>query len=174
VASVLEHLLGDTGETVLASVALIATTNTTLLCLTASSRLMYGMASEGALPRPVARVSGRTRTPVTAIVIAGSCAMAIALVGDLTTVAGVTDFAVYLEFVAVNLTVIALRFTMPMQPRPFRINWNVRGVPVTPVLGLMTVALMIPSLGITTLLLGLVAVALGAVAYVVIGRGAAA
>jgi hypothetical protein len=38
----------------------------------------------------------------------------------------------------------------------------------------MTVALMIPSLGITTLLLGLVAVALGAVAYVVIGRGAAA
>lgn len=170
VASVLEHLLGSAGETLLASIALVATTNTTLLCLTASSRLMYGMASEGALPRPVAMVGRRTRTPVTAVCIAGSSAAAIALVGDLTTVAGVTDFAVYLEFVAVNLTVIALRFTMPGQGRPFRIPCSIRRVPVPPVLGLATVALMIPSLGTTTLLLGLAAVALGAVAYPVVGR----
>jgi hypothetical protein len=38
----------------------------------------------------------------------------------------------------------------------------------------MTVALMVPSLGTTTLLLGVAAVALGAAAYVVIGRGAGA
>ena len=170
VASVLEHLMGGTGETVLASIALIATTNTTLLCLTASSRLMFGMASEGALPRPVAKVSARTRAPVTAVFIAGGCAACIALVGDLTTVAGVTDFAVYLEFVAVNLTVIALRFTMPGHARPFRIPWCIRGVPVPPVLGLAAVALMVPSLGTTTLLLGLAAVGFGAVAYPVIGR----
>lgn len=169
-ASVLDHLLGGAGETVLASVALIATTNTTLLCVTASSRLMYGMASERALPAVLGRVSSRARTPVTALGVAGSCAVAIALIGDLTTVAGVTDFAVYLEFVAVNLTVIALRFTMPLQARPFRIGWSIRGVPVPPVLGLLAVGVMVPSLGVTTLVLGCMAVALGALAYLAVGR----
>jgi amino acid transporter len=105
-----------------------------------------------------------------AIGVAAGCAALIALAGDLATVAGVTDFAVYFEFVAVNLTVIALRFTMPAHPRPFRISWSVRGVPVPPVLGLLAVAVMVPSLGTATLALGLLTVVLGGGAYVALGR----
>ena len=170
IAAVLDHILGDGGETVLAAAALVATANTTLLCLTASSRLMYGMAAEGALPPVLGRVGLRTRAPFVAIGVAAGCATLIALAGDLATVAGVTDFAVYFEFVAVNLTVIALRFTMPAHPRPFRISWSVRGVPVPPVLGLLAVAVMVPSLGTTTLALGLLTVVLGGGAYVALGR----
>lgn len=49
-ADVLDHVLGGSGQNVLAAVALLATTNTTLLCVTAASRMQFGMAEAGARP----------------------------------------------------------------------------------------------------------------------------
>ena len=52
-ADVIDHTLGGRGADLLAVVALIATTNTTLLCVTATSRLQYGMASAPSAAGPV-------------------------------------------------------------------------------------------------------------------------
>jgi amino acid permease-like protein len=41
-ADVMAHVLGDRGATVVAAIAVLTTTNTTLLALTAASRVMYG------------------------------------------------------------------------------------------------------------------------------------
>ncbi len=62
-----------------------------------------------------------------------------ALFGDPTLIAAVTGFAVYAVFLAVNATVILLRWTKPGIPRPFAVSWSVRGTPVLPVLGLASV-----------------------------------
>jgi APA family basic amino acid/polyamine antiporter len=164
-ADVMAHVLGGDAEASVAIVALVTTTNTSLLALTAASRLAYGMADRGALPARLAAVSRRTRAPGAAIVAVSLGAMAFALVGDLTFVASVTDFAVYVVFLAVNWTVIVLRRRAPDHPRPFRTPGALRAVPVLPVAGLLATALMIPQLEPGSLLLGVALVAAGLTAY---------
>src|SRR5262245_58140451 len=121
-ADVMAHVLGDHGATVVAAIAILTTINTTLLMLTAGSRVLYGMAKAGAMPRPFARVHARRGTPLHAI---GALALAAALfagLGDFAVIAAVTDFAVYVVFVAVNATVVILRRTRPRARRPFAVG----------------------------------------------------
>ena len=66
-ADVMAHVLGDRGAMVVAAIAVITTTNTTLLALTAASRVTYGMAKASALPGAFARVHRTRRTPIRAI-----------------------------------------------------------------------------------------------------------
>jgi APA family basic amino acid/polyamine antiporter len=145
-ADVMAHVLGDRGASVVAAIALLTTLNTTLLALTAASRVMYGMATGGALPASLARVHPTRRTPIRAIAVVAVVAAAFALAGDFTVIAAVTDFAVYVVFLAVNATVIILRRRRSELPRPFAVAGSVGGVPIVPVLGLASVALMMTRL----------------------------
>jgi APA family basic amino acid/polyamine antiporter len=79
--------------------------------------------------------------------------------GDFAVIAAVTDFAVYVVFLAVNGTVIVLRRTRPEIPRPFAVAGAVGGVPVLPILGFGSVALMMTQLPPIAIALGM---ALGA------------
>ena len=160
-ADVMAHVLGDRGATVVAIIAVMTTTNTTLLALTAASRVMYGMARAGALPRWLASVHPRRSTPVRAIVAAALVAAVFAGVGDFAVIAAVTDFAVYIVFLAVNWTVIVLRRTHPNVPRPFAVAGAIRGIPVVPGLGLASVALMMTQLEPRAIALGMVLCATG-------------
>ncbi len=169
-AFVLDHVLGGRGAAVVAVIALIATTNTTLLCITAASRLQYGMAEAGALPAGFSRLGARSRAPIVAVGLAAAVAAGFVLVGDLTLIASVTDFAVYLVFIAVNLAVILLRFQAPGRARPFRAAGSVRRVPVIPVLGLVTVFVMLPALRWEALALGTALCGLGLGAFALLRR----
>lgn len=141
-ADVMAHVLGDKGATVVAGIAVLTTTNTTLLTLTAASRVMYGMAKAGALPHGFSLVHRTRHTPIRAIATAAVVAAGVGVLGDLTLMAAVADFAVYVVFLAVNGTVIILRHTRPEAPRPFALRGAIRGTPVVPVLGLGSVAVM--------------------------------
>jgi APA family basic amino acid/polyamine antiporter len=99
-ADVIGHAVGSRGGDVMAALAVISTTNTTLLAITAASRLLYGMASKGSLPAVLSRVSPTRRTPVYAIIFSATVAGLFVLLRDLELVASVTDFAVYLVFLA--------------------------------------------------------------------------
>ncbi len=159
-ADVMSEAIGSPSATILAVVALIATTNTTLLAVTAASRLLYGMADTDALPSHFARLS-RRRAPWISILSASAIAAGFVVLGDLQLVASVTDFAVYVVFIAVNLTVILLRFWQPKRRRPFAIRGSVARVPVTPVLALAAIAVLMPSLAPTALALGAVVAGIG-------------
>lgn len=163
-ADVMAHVLGGRAESTTAVLALLTTTNTSLLALTAGSRIVYGMADTGALPAPLARLTPRTRVPGTAVGTVAVGAMGFALLGDLTLVASVTDFAVYLVFLAVNATVVVLRVRRPDLPRPFRSPWAIGRVPVLAVGGFVAAAAMVPQLRASALLVGLGLAAIGAVA----------
>ena len=160
-ADVMAHVLGDRGATVVAAIAVMTTTNTTLLVVTAASRVLYGMAKAGAMPRAFAFVHQRRRTPIRAIVAVALVAGTFASFGDFAVVAAVTDFAVYVVFLAVNGTVILLRRTRPELPRPFAVAGTVGGVPVLPVLGLASVALMMTQLEPLAIGLGVLLCAIG-------------
>lgn len=159
-ADVLQVAVGGVGDEIVAVVALLATTNTTLLVVTAASRVLYGMATVGAVPPGLAGLSGR-QVPwraVSAVVIG---AAAFVTLGDIGLVASVTDVAVYLVFVAVNGTVIALRYWQPKRRRPFRSPVAIGRLPVLPVAGLVTTFLLIPALDPAALGLGALVATLG-------------
>jgi APA family basic amino acid/polyamine antiporter len=117
------------------------------------------MAKAGAMPRRFADVHARRRTPGRAILAVALVAAAFAGLGDFVVIAAVTDFAVYVVFLAVNGTVIVLRRTRPEIPRPFAVAGAVGGVPVLPILGFGSVALMMTQLPPIAIVLGM---ALGA------------
>ncbi|MEP7216219.1 MAG: APC family permease [Anaerolineaceae bacterium] len=160
-ADVMAEVAGGGAGNVVAVIALISTTNTTLLALTAASRLVYGMASSSALPFVLAAVNRRTGTPIRAILVATMVSAGFVFVGKLTLVASITDFAVYLVFLAVNGTVIVLRWREPERARPFRVPGPAKRVPLLAILGIASVALMITRLELDAILLGLVMCALG-------------
>jgi APA family basic amino acid/polyamine antiporter len=168
-AAVMQTAVGDLSSDLVAVVALIATTNTTLLVVTAASRLQYGMAERGALPPIFARTTGRGVPWVgVAAAIAGGL-LGIAL-GDLTLVASVTDFAVYLVFVAVNVTVIVLRFRQPHRRRPFTVPLSIGWVPLPAVAALIAVAVMLPGLDPAAIALGAILVVVGLGVHIGIRR----
>jgi APA family basic amino acid/polyamine antiporter len=153
-ADVMAHDLGRASGGVVAVIALVSTANTTLLAVTAASRVIYGMAARAALPACLARVHPGRRTPVHAIAVVVVVAAAFAALGDLTLIAAVTDFAVYLVFLAVNATVLVLRRLRPELARPFKVPGELAGVPVVPVLGVVSVVVMIANLDVRAVALG--------------------
>jgi APA family basic amino acid/polyamine antiporter len=86
--------------------------------------------------------------------------------GDIGLVASVTDFGVYVIFVSVNVAVIALRFKLPNEERPFRVPLAVGRLPLFPLAGIATVLVMLTFLEGAAWLLGICAIAAGALAWV--------
>ncbi len=160
-AAVMEHRVGGAAVGLIAVVAMISTTNTTILALTAASRMTFGMARDGVLPGLLARVSRRTHVPVYAILAAALLAASFAMIGDIALVAGVTDVAIYLVFLATNGTLIVLRFKAPEARRPFRSPLAVGRVPLLPVLGIASTLLMMTQLDLRSLALGALVLSVG-------------
>jgi APA family basic amino acid/polyamine antiporter len=140
---VIEHDWGGRASDIVAWIALASTTNTTLLVITAASRLLYAMGRAGALPKILGSVGRQGRAPYAGAAVTFVVAAAFASAGDIGLVAAVTDFSVYCTFLAVNLSVIALRFRAPQAVRAFEIPLSPGRVPVTAVLGTATVLLMV-------------------------------
>jgi len=160
-ADVMAHVLGGRADDVVAAIALLTTTNTCLLALTAASRLTYGMADAGALPVALATTARRTGAPAVALAIVTIGAIGFAAAGDIRLIASVTDFAVYVVFLAVNAAVVVLRRRAPDLARPFRTPGAVGGVPVLPVAGSVAAIAMVPQLELGSLWLGAALLALG-------------
>lgn len=95
--------------TVIALISLFAVMNGALIQMIMSSRMLYGMARAGWLPRALGEVSERTQTPLraTALVTAGVLIFALWL--PLETLAKLTSFAILVVFVLVNLSLIRIK-----------------------------------------------------------------
>jgi len=92
-----------------AAVALMAVANGALLNMVMASRLVYGMSSQGIIPRALGRVHSGRRTPYVAIVFTTALGLVLIATGDLSTLAGVTVTLLLLVFIVVNATVLVLR-----------------------------------------------------------------
>lgn len=170
----LAMVLGHDGSTrasdIVAWIALASTTNTTLLVLTAASRLMYDMAKKGAMPPFLGALSPRTHAPHVAAVTAFGVAAGFACLGSLDLVAAVTDFAVYAVFIAVNLAVLRLRHTRPDIPRPMGAGPSIGRWPVASVLGLLATLAMMAFLDMTAWIVGAGLIGLAVLAWMVRGK----
>ena len=104
-ASAGEAVLGQWGVMAISVAAIFSTGTNQLSFFVSMPRLLYGMATRGLLPRALARISQRFRTPANAIAAYGAIAALLALSGSFETLA---TFMVALESLAVVLVVLAL------------------------------------------------------------------
>jgi APA family basic amino acid/polyamine antiporter len=152
-ADAMGSALGAASSHVVAGIALIATANTTLLAITAASRLQYGMASSAALPAALHRLN-RQAVPQRAVGLAAIGAAVLVGIGDIALLAAITNVAIYLVFVAVNITVVVLRFRQPDRERPFRMAPSIGRVPLAPVAAVLAVAMVLPGMSWNALVAG--------------------
>jgi APA family basic amino acid/polyamine antiporter len=167
-----EKAFGKVGVTVLSAIALFATSNTVLMMLVAGSRIMFGMSRERALPAVLGRVHAATKTPWIAVVmmmLLTSAMIALAR-GSIAAAANIAVFSIFMVYVAVNLSLIWLRYKRPDLERPFRSPIRIGWFPVLAGLGFATSLAMLTQFDSVTMIAGAAAVATGLASYAVIGR----
>lgn len=165
-AAVGEQVLGGWAGRALSAAAMVSTSTTVLLVLTAGSRMFYGMAGADDLPRFLSVVRLR-RVPLNALIVVVIAAMALLLLGNLKTLASATDVLVYLTFLVVNAAVIALRRTMPERSRPFRIRGAIGWVPVLPIVAFVVVVVVARELEPSSFWMVAVIIAVGLVVHAI-------
>jgi APA family basic amino acid/polyamine antiporter len=96
-------------EKLFAAIGLLALSNGALINMIMASRLLYGMAQEGVVPRPFARVLPGRRTPWFAILFTSSIAAVLVATGELGSLADTTVALLVVVFGIVNVCVLVLR-----------------------------------------------------------------
>lgn len=105
---------------VIAAGAIAGLTSVMLVLYYGLSRVFLAMARDGLLPPAFAAVHPRTQTPVRVILVAGVLMAAVAGLTPIGHVAELVNIGTLAAFFLVCLGVIALRYTHPDVPRPFR------------------------------------------------------
>jgi amino acid transporter len=91
------------------AIALIAIFNTALINLIMASRLVYGMARQGILPKIFGRVDNQRQTPVVAIAFTAGIAITLILTAEVEALAETTVLLLLGVFILVNISVLKLR-----------------------------------------------------------------
>ncbi len=150
---------------VLSAIALFATANTVLISLIATSRLAFSMGRDGEIPEIFANLLPGKRTPWIAAILSLALAAILLPIGKLTVLAGLSSFSALLAFLAVNVTLIILRYREPDHPRPFRVPFSIGRLPLIPVAAIASIFLLLAHFEPVVYFGGAAAIALSAVAF---------
>lgn len=115
-----------------AVIAVVATVNGILIQIIMASRVIFGLASRGHLPRQLARISPHTRTPIVATTLVVVAIVLLTQALPITALAERTSQIVLAVFVLVNLALLRLKGQTKVQ---FNTHFTVpRAVPILGVL----------------------------------------
>lgn len=95
--------------TVYSAIAIFAVTNTALLNLVMGSRLVWGMAKQGLLPKALTTLHASRRTPHRAILLLTGIVLVLVLIGDISSLARATSVLILVVFTVVNASLIVLQ-----------------------------------------------------------------
>ncbi|MFF1519941.1 APC family permease [Streptomyces sp. NPDC058305] len=145
---------GGVPQKVFSAIALVAVANGALLTGIMSSRLAYGMAKDGLLPKFLTRVLPRRRTPWAAIAATTLISFCLALTGDVATLASTLVLLLLVVFLFVNMAVLVQRRDRVSRP-------HFRAYTAIPVLGAASCVLLATRIEGVVWLRGLVVIAVG-------------
>ncbi|MFJ9885295.1 APC family permease [Streptomyces sp. NPDC091287] len=137
------------------AIALVAVANGALLTGIMSSRLAYGMARDGLLPRFLTKVLPGRRTPWAAIAATAALSLLLALTGDVTTLASTLVLLLLVVFFLVNTSLLVLRRDTASQN-------HFRAPTIVPVLGAASCVMLATQIDRDVWLRGLLVLAVGA------------
>jgi len=158
-------VLGPIGGIIMSFIALFATANTVLIMMIVTSRMMYGMARDKALPEGLSKISPKYRTPALAVLITMILTMVPLFLGDISIVANATVFGVLITFFLVNLSLIALRRKRPDLERPFKLKPNVGWMPIIALLGCIVCFVLLFTFNLLIVVIQLIIVLCGVVVF---------
>ncbi len=100
---------------------LLSTTSALNATIMASSRVAFSMSRDKMLPRPIARIHPRQRTPHIAIYVTGVLVVVMAVAFPIQVIGSAASLMFLLTFALVNLSLIALRRKHPETRAAFRV-----------------------------------------------------
>ncbi len=138
--------------------ALFATASVVMSSIFGGSRALFAMARQKLLPNSITRISGNG-VPYIAVIIVSVVMAGIVLAsgGNLATLAQVFNFGTLLTFFFINLSLVKLRWDNPGAVRGFKVP----AYPLTPVLGIISCALLLAYLSRYALIFGVIWIAIG-------------
>ncbi|MFU8945167.1 APC family permease [Mycetocola zhadangensis] len=145
-------------EWIFSLIALVAVANGALLTMIMSSRLTFGMAEHGLLPSVLGKVLPKRKTPWAAIVATTLVAMALTLIGDVSTLAETVVLLLLFVFISTNVAVLVLRRDK-VEHKHFKV-WT-----FVPVLGVLSCILLLTQQDGQVWLFGLLLLAAGVVLH---------
>ena len=148
--------LGPFAYDLLAVIALLTTFNTVLVLLIVSSRIVYGMSREGALPKFLGTLNKRTRTPIFASILILAFTLAFLPLGKVGVIAKVTSFGSLVTFALVNVALLHLRRVAPNLQRPFKVPGSIRWISLSAILGVISCVALLTQFDALSVTLGLV------------------
>ena len=163
--------LGNGLATMIVGAALLATANAVLSASLSGSRLLFGMARSGDLPKVLQSTVGQNKSPWVSALVVLTIACIFAVMGEIKFVASLSSLGVTLVFASVNAAVIVLRYSKPNLERPFKVP-SIGRFPITAALGVICSLALSSQYDWAVYLTFLVAILAGAVPYAFLrGRG---
>ncbi|WP_307516276.1 APC family permease [Streptomyces sp. W4I9-2] len=149
------RMAGGVPTELFSAIALVAVANGALLTGIMSSRLAYGMARDGLLPRFLTTVLPGRRTPWAAIATTAVLSLLLALTGDVATLASTLVLLLLVVFFLVNTSLLVLRRDTAPQD-------HFRAPTLVPVLGALSCVLLATRIEHDVWLRGLLVLTVGA------------
>ncbi len=163
-ALVIEKVLQNkVGSLIISLIALFATTNTVLMMLVSSSRIMYGMSKDNALFNPFSKIHDKTKTPWLATIVSALISITVIIIfsNEISAVSKIAVFGIFTVFVFVNFSYILIKFKGQSSSFSSSISHsfsilNYKRVPILAILGIIISVVMLSQFDLTTVLYSLV------------------
>ena len=135
-----EKVFSGRGVIILSLIALFATSNTALMMLVSGSRIIYGISKDRSFPKVLAGVHKSRQTPWIAVILVMVFTIITIVIssGEISTLARIAVFGIFLVYAIVNFSLIWSRFSHPEYKRPFVSPIKIGRFPVLAGMGLIT------------------------------------
>jgi basic amino acid/polyamine antiporter, APA family len=133
---------GGLAFVVLGIIALFSTSNTILLTMLTTSRMVYGMSKRKTLPKIFNKIHKKRRIPHIAVFAVGIVTIGLTFFQDIGFVADLTTVLLFATFALINLAAIVLRYKK-IGKRHFKMPLNIGRFPVLALLGVITSLVML-------------------------------
>ena len=165
-ASAARVFLGPAGAAIMTVGAVLSTTGSNSALVLVGPRILYALAEGGQLPRALARVHPRYRTPHVAVIVFALAAWVIALYGNFAQLVTVSAIARLLFSATTCLAVPVLRRKLPNAPRAFRVP----GGAVIPAIAVVISIWLLMGVSRDQAMAGAIALLAGVVLYAIFRR----